>query len=806
MLYATPIILASYYFGGKLIRNIVIDQLNEQLNVRATVYAVNLSGLRNFPKLSIELTNVRINESHPHFNQKLLRAQKVVVVFNPIKLLSGNNEIEKIELRGGAVRLYTDENGLTNFDLFKPTESESDDALSIDLKKVLLSDFQCIYVDETQGQSFNFKTDNISFAGKFDDEHFKLKTNGDALFDHLTLSDVNYILGKRVHADLALDINQKLKAYHIEKGSVALDNLTLNVKGDILLVNDQPDLDLELEGNNIDVQSILSVLPNDIAYQLRDLKSSGNIGVNGTILGSLTESKWPEIDLKFSFENASISSKKRNLHCDKINLNGRLKNKSDKALQMYVDLKEFNMKKSSFSGNFTVDDLQKPTVKFAAKGLLDFNDIAGLLTDAETTEWYGKSLFNIEGLLPYDEKLEAIDYNKSTVAGDIELRDVSFTEKENKLIENLFVKTRIAGNNLTKTEVKGQLWHNDVNYAGEISHWQSYLAGSDRLQISGKLISESIDLGFTEGDTTAPSSSEDITIDFDVDTDLELTVKKFVWGNLKASNLSGDLHWFGKKMNFSNLVFDAWDGTNQLDGKLIETPDSFFLYITSLSEGVSLEKLLDDFENFDQTEFNSEILKGKLTTTVDLSMAFDKQFNVIEDKLICLANVEVVDGQLKNYEPMKSLSTFVELEDLLDIRFERIENTIEIKNRIITIPTMEVKSNAMNLELGGTHDFDNYMNYRMKIKITELLANKSGWVKRKKERQLEDNPDGGLSAYILMVGPPDDLKIKYDRKAVKEKIKEEIKNERKDFFQQLKKEIKREKSPTEDKQKVQWDE
>ena len=112
----------------------------------------------------------------------------------------------------------------------------------------------------------------------------------------------------------------------------------------------------------------------------------------------------------------------------------------------------------------------------------------------------------------------------------------------------------------------------------------------------------------------------------------------------------------------------------------------------------------------------------------------------------------------------------------------------------------------MNLEIAGTHNFDNYMNYQLKIRVTELLANKSGWVKRKKERQLEENSDGGLSAYILMVGTPEDLKIKYDRKAVKDKIKNEVKEERKEFFKELKREIRREKSPTEDRKKVQWEE
>jgi len=216
--------------------------------------------------------------------------------------------------------------------------------------------------------------------------------------------------------------------------------------------------------------------------------------------------------------------------------------------------------------------------------------------------------------------------------------------------------------------------------------------------------------------------------------------------------------------------------------------------------------LLKEFNNFDQTEFTPEILMGEITTTLNYSMYFDRFFNVLEDSIFSLAQIQIKNGRLRNYKPMESLSSFVELDDLKDIKLKEMSNTVEIRDRTIYIPTTEVQSNAMNLTIGGTHNFDNFMDYRLKIRITELLASKSGWVKKKKECQLEENKEGGLSAYVIMVGTPDDLKIKYDRKTVQENIKKEIKKETKNFFQDLKKEIKREKSNTKDRRKVEWDE
>ncbi len=805
LLYATPIVLTSYYVGGKVLRNVLIAELNEQLNVRATVNAVNLNGLRTFPNLSIELTNVRINESQPHYNQYLLQARRVFVKFNPLTLLKGNNEIDKIELSGGALRLFTDKTGNTNFDIFKPDSTSSETKLNIDLKHVVMKGFRCVYVDQTQDQSLNFETEELLFSGKFKDDTYTLKTRGDGLFDHLTLGGVDYVIGKKIRTDLELEIDQKINAYHIEKGKIGMDNLMLDVNGDILLVGSEPDLDLTFNGTHIDVQAVISVLPNDVAYSLRDLKSSGQIDVSGKLLGRFTENSWPDINVSFGFVDASVISKTHDLNCQKINLTGTLKNPVSKKLDMHIDLEELNMKKSSVSGMLDIKDIATPNIDFALKGLVDFEDVKGLIVDNPPEVLTGKSLFNVEGALPYNDTLNQLDFNASTVHGDIELRDINYDGGNGSLIKQLFAKCRIKGDVLNQVEIKGELWKNDVNFAGTIENWQTYLVSQKRLRINGNLKSNTVNLDFIRDSTSNPDTTSLITFNYDIDTDLNLEVADFVWSNFKAKNLSGRFVWDERGMLFRNLIFDAWGGTNQLDGELLEFEEAFALSSTSISENVAIEQLLKDFDNFGQTEFTPEILQGRLTTTIDLKMLFDRRFNVIEDSFKSLADVHIENGRLKDYAAMESLSSFVDLDDLQDIKFKELNNTIEIYDRTIFIPSMNIQNNALNVEISGTHNFDNYMNYQLKIRITELLANKSGWVKRKKERQLEENKDGGLSAFILMVGTPDNLKIKYDRKAVKDKIKNEVKKERQNFFKELKREIRREKSPTEDRKKVEWD-
>ena len=57
-------------------------------------------------------------------------------------------------------------------------------------------------------------------------------------------------------------------------------------------------------------------------------------------------------------------------------------------------------------------------------------------------------------------------------------------------------------------------------------------------------------------------------------------------------------------------------------------------------------------------------------------------------------DMSIVNGELNNVEAMKSLSRFIELKELESVRFATLKNLIEIKNQIVNIPKMEVKSTA----------------------------------------------------------------------------------------------------------------
>jgi hypothetical protein len=81
-------------------------------------------------------------------------------------------------------------------------------------------------------------------------------------------------------------------------------------------------------------------------------------------------------------------------------------------------------------------------------------------------------------------------------------------------------------------------------------------------------------------------------------------------------------------------------------------------------------------------------------------------------------------------------------EKLLDLKFDRLQNTLIIRNRVIVIPSMSVKSSALELEISGKHTFDNIIDYRFGFRFRDL--------KQAKTSEFGEIRDDGTGKHVFM--------------------------------------------------------
>ena len=127
-------------------------------------------------------------------------------------------------------------------------------------------------------------------------------------------------------------------------------------------------------------------------------------------------------------------------------------------------------------------------------------------------------------------------------------------------------------------------------------------------------------------------------------------------------------------------------------------------------------------------------IKGKIRVYPDLVPDLDQ--STLE------MDVKVLNGRLKNYDPMLALSDYMGNKNLRNIRFDTLQNNLNVEKGVIHIPSMTIESTLGHMELSGTHDSDQNIDYYLRIPWKVVL--KAAWKKvfgKKKKTSTEDQED-----------------------------------------------------------------
>jgi hypothetical protein len=196
---------------------------------------------------------------------------------------------------------------------------------------------------------------------------------------------------------------------------------------------------------------------------------------------------------------------------------------------------------------------------------------------------------------------------------------------------------------------------------------------------------------------------------------------------------------------------------------------------------IDVNQTFSTFKNFGQTFLKAENIKGNLSGAISLLLPLDSLLNPQIQALTSEGKYILTDGALVNFEPVKQLSSFIELSELENISFDKLENDFFIRTNFLYIPQMDVRSSAADLSINGKHSFENNYEYHVKILLSEILSKKRKKVKRNNTEfgEVEDDGLGRTSLLLKVDGKGEEVNVGYDIKAVGNELKNDIKSERK---------------------------
>jgi hypothetical protein len=333
------------------------------------------------------------------------------------------------------------------------------------------------------------------------------------------------------------------------------------------------------------------------------------------------------------------------------------------------------------------------------------------------------------------------------------------------------------------SDSKIQISKSDLSFDGEIDDLILYILDrKEKIDVKGKISSNHII--FEELYTITEINGENEGGSFIsvlpkwLNSNIQLNVKKFSYNKFESKQLTTEIKYDSKRLKLTtdNLSMKTLGG--EIEGDFVYFENKLHDLILKANIKLSKINISDGFksmDNFGQTFMTHKNIKGTATANMYLQSMWDKNYKFYSPSLNMNTDLMIENGELIEFEPMYSLSDYVSLEELKNVKFATLENKIRIENEKIIIPEMDINSTALSVHISGTHTFENIMDYKIKLLLSDVLGNKAK--NKSKNIKLEDlhhDHGGKTTVQLNMRGHVDDPKISLDKIKLKEDIVSEI--------------------------------
>ena len=796
LIVVTGISLAYVYEAE--VKQYAIAKINEQTNSKIKVEKIELSFLKRFPQAALQFHNIEIMEvvkaGEP---SSLIKAKDVFLKFSVIDLIQSKIILKDVEIDNAKLNLVVFEDGSDNFHIFKEREEQKSDFL-LELFQVSLHNFVVQYHNYATKQDLDLEIKKVSLKGNFGDTDFNIRFQGNTTIRKYSSEGYKMLENKSLSLDFDVVKDMKTTVFQLRKGNINYNNIPFSITGNIEKPADGVFLDLKLSASSLSLVQLINTVPESYKSRLKDYKYQGIIAIDASIKGLVVSHSVPYIKIAISLNDAEIESIPFDAKLSKLRLKAYYTNGKHHSLSsssLHIEDFGFSMGASSFEGKFLLSNFVKSKLQMELNSSVDLGELikfTGKLYGIQKLEGRANINFKIAGKVKGLVGKEELSFNSIGYSATVKMMGSSFQHESSDMYYKDIVGSLWLDENAihiapSKVVINGH----SVQLSGDVSNYYSWIKDSknQKLIIRAKVNADY--LGYSDIlQITDNHKDGDGTFPNDIDMFLSFKADTFVWDKLMAQNATGDFRLSNQILSFHNLKFQIFDGSMSgelsINGSQVK---SHSLFCEGRANNVNITQLFRGFDNFNQQTITDQNLKGILSAKFTLNASFDSKWKTNSKAIMLESNVIIKNGELNNIKELNALSNYTRIDDFSHIVFSTLENTIQIKNGNILIPDMLVKSNKMDIDLAGTHNFDNVYDYHIGVLMSDVLYKKAKSKSQNEFGEVQSDGYGRTKLFFHVYGKGDDLSVKYDNKNMAKKLKKDMAEEGKDLKTVLNKEF-----------------
>lgn len=724
-------------------------QINRQVKGIVTIGDLKLNFLRTFPNLSVQLSDVTLQDSlwdrHLH---NFLQAEKIYTRFDIMSLFRGKPKISGMIVQNCTIYLYTDECGYCNL---HRSEDLAFNKAKTELPDLKFDHTRLIIENKNQNSYHDIDIDYLSSHLDQLDSGYVFRIEMKSLIHGIgfNMDRGSYLKEKSLQGnfDLIYYPGNKLEFNNI---NLKIDQQPFVLNGNIYFLNEPVSYDVNIKTKKILYQKATGLLTQSLLQKLQPIDITEPFEVSADISGLAAPNVIPRIATHFAVHDSEMKTPAGVLH--QCSFTGSFNNQMDAQLlpgdensKFVFDSIQCTWENITFvSTRAEISNLNSPYLICDLRSNFKLEAINALAESSSIR--FTKGLGSLD--ITYKGSFAKEDTINSLVNGTLTLSEAEINYLPRGLLfkkcsgvlafkdEDLVISHFIATAGSTNLTMNGEVTNlfallnknpeqltmkwtvstpeldlNDfISYVSERS-----VIPRQKPVLKNKLISATENLNRMLSDGTAK---------------LNINAGQMSYKKFAASNVTASIFLVGNKVLLRNVKLNHAGGTLSLKGSLTNGNHANKLELSSTLDRVDIPGIFHAFDNFGQDAITAQNMKGNLSAKINLKGIITDKAEVYANSMKGNVQFSVKEGELINFDPaVKIASTAFKNRDFSHMLFGELTNELEIDGSAITIHKMEIRSNVVILFVEGVYDTKKGTDMSIQVPLSNLSKSENSTLK-----------------------------------------------------------------------------
>jgi hypothetical protein len=850
MLLIMSILVAIPMMFKSELQQMALDEANKTINAEVTLGDFDLSLIPDFPRLTVEITELAVHGTDDFSEVTLFEANSITTSLDVMKLYNGEVEIIEIGMSGVNVHVKVLENGAANYDITFPEDSttavtneipmettereEVEEAAEFKMKlqRYFIHDFNLIY-DDHQGDMY-FEMVDLDHEGKgdFTLTEFILETSTQIEAISFKMEGDELLKKAKLNSEINLAMDMDNMRFQLDTTFIQLNALMLTLDGWLAMPGDSIDMDLKMASKNNSFKELFSLIPNAYTADYQDVKVNGSMSFSADFKGVYYEQLMPAFIIELMVKNGSVQYPDLPATAENIGIELHVNSPTADMGRMEVNLNKAHLeladnffdlsllvKKTgtnpTMTGNFKMDfDLASiPKMMPVERGEvytgklktdLNFKVDMNSLDTEQFDQVEANGLFEAWNI-SYDDGTGGIPMDMQHVAMQFDMNTVDLIAFDARVGKSDIHATGKL-ENFIPWYMKEETIYGLVDFSSSYFDADEWMEDEPEVEMQEPETAKqevtpesSISLDAEVVDTTSADTYEIPTnMYFKMNSDM----KRIAYDSMDIQNLTGSIIIEKGQVIFEGVNINMFEGNASMDG--VFDPTTHPLNPTfDFKMGIKDWAIAPMANTYNTVEKLAPILKtasGTFSTFMDIHGVLDQNLDPIMEKINFSGITQTKNVAIKGAN-LEKLNTLTKTKNFNPLKADDLKISYSCANGVLELAPFEVKLGSQTAQISGFTTLDQDINYLIdtKIKTSEMGSGADAIVGQVNSLLKSNGVDSELPdvipVTISVTGKMDDPKFKpvfgkgEQAAAAKEQVKEIIKDQIKEVKKDLKKEL-----------------